>query len=95
MFSCSMSSSHSCFCITLALVVVWSVHLTTRLVRGGSAPAQGRNEPQQLAQADQTELRITAQLLGLLRPVGIRPAPRELHRRAICKPDHDADLAGR
>jgi len=74
---------------------VWRVNLITRIAGGDSASAQRLNELEHLAQADEAEARITLQLRALARPVGIRPASRELHRRAIRKPDHDTGLAGR
>jgi hypothetical protein len=74
---------------------VWSVDLTTRIVGGDSAPAQRVHQLQQLAQAGQAELRINPRRLALARPVGVRPALRELHRRTIRKPDHNTGLAGR
>jgi len=58
-------------------------------------PAQRINALQQLAQADQAELRITLQLPALPRSVGVRPAPRELHRRAIGEPHDEHGLARR
>jgi len=60
------------------LDVVRSGDLTTGIAGGDTAPAQRGNELQQLAQADQAELRITSQILALTRPVGISPAPRQL-----------------
>ena len=72
-----------------------SVDLTTHGGNGGSAPAQRINALQQLAQADQAELRITLQLPALARSVGVRPAPRELHRRAIGEPHDKHGLARR
>jgi hypothetical protein len=72
---------------------VCSVDLTTRLGREDSAPAQHFNDPQQLAQADQAELRITPQLLALAPTVDICPTPRELHRGTIGKPHDQHGLA--
>jgi hypothetical protein len=72
---------------------VWKGDLTTHRIDADSAPAQRINELQQLVQAAQGNLRITLQHRAPGRPVGIRPAPRELYRRAISKAYDHRDLA--
>jgi hypothetical protein len=74
---------------------VWSVDLSTGSRAEDSPPAQRGHPLQQLAQADQAELRIAPRLLAWTRPIGVGPAPRELHRRAIRKRHHDTGLAAR
>jgi hypothetical protein len=82
-------------CISYPLVVVWRGDLTTTTGRGHSAPPQCFYEPQQRPQPDQAELRIAREPLALARPVGVGPAPRELHRGAIGKPNDQSGLARR
>jgi len=74
---------------------MWSVDHTTSIVRGAIAPAERRNQLQQLPQTSEAKLTITAQLLAGHRPISVCPAPGKLQRRAIRKPHHHTRLAGR
>jgi len=72
---------------------VWKGDLTTGIAEGDSSSAQRLNELQQLAQADQAERGTTLQLPAEICSVGICPAPRQLHRRAIGKAHDHRGLA--